>query len=63
MTRKEIIEKYSEKAKQQRDDYGLCPHPICNGHGKCLCCLNTEGCLDLADEYEKIVAWLKGNDN
>ena len=56
MTRAEIVEKYSTKAKEQRRDYGLCPHPNCDGYGKCLCCINADGCLELAEEYEKIVA-------
>ena len=55
MTKEEIIKKYSEKAKEQRKDFSLCPHPNCNGNGMCLCCENTEACLSLAEEYETIV--------
>lgn len=55
MTKEDIKEKYSKKAKAMREDYGLCPHPNCDGYGMCLCCKNKEGCLSLAEEYETIV--------
>lgn len=62
MTKEDIIEKYTDKAKEQRKIYGLCPHPTCDGHGKCLCVVNTEGCLNLVEEYETIVNLISSED-
>lgn len=55
---------YAEKvAKDNREEYGLCPCPSaeCDGQSDCRCLGNGKGkgCLKCAQEQEQLAEWLK----